>query len=559
MPKYLNKPMEELGTELKAGLLRLRKGYVDSAEGLVQIIDPAREYPYEFVLYRLTGFRPRPADISAQPMIGASLRRDLLTMMVDICDTFELHPEDYSELVYDTPSLARAYSVSTKTVQRWRRSGLPARRLVFPNGRRRIAFLESSVRWFVQDRRRKVLRSMRFTQMTAGERREVLRRALRMARATECSLSDVAKRIAARSGRAIETIRYTIRKHDLDHPGEAIFPQLSAPLNDREKLVIYRCFLRGVSVPVLAERHSRTRGSIYRLVNEMRALQLLKRPIGYVYNPQFDLPNADEIVLSDKGLDGIDEAERSKLPTPPPGLPQYLRALYEVPLLDRQRERDMFRKYNYLKYKADRLRRDIDLNHVRTGLLKRIEGLLVQASVCKNQIIRANLRLVVSIAKKHLGGPQSLFELISDGNVSLMQAVEKFDFSRGNRFSTYASWAIMRNYARSVPKARYQLDRFATGQDDVLDIAAGLRSYDPREQDATEMRDSVDVMLAQLSSRERAILVGHYGLDANGRTMTLDQVGKRLGISKERVRQIEKQALKKLRHIMSPHEADLLL
>jgi len=556
MRKFINKPMEELATELKAGLLRLRKGYVDAAEGLVQIIDPGREYPYEFVLYRLTGFRPRPMEIGAQPMLGKTLRSDLLVMMLAICDSFELRPSDYSEIVYDSRSLAKAYRVSTKTVQRWRRAGLPARRLVYPNGRRRIAFLESSVRWFVQSRRKRILRSMRFSQMTAVEKRDVLRRARRMARFTQCTLSDVAKRLAARTGRAMETIRYTIRRHDLDHPDEAIFPKLAAPLQDRQKVAIYRCFLRGVPVPDLARRCGRTRGSVYRVVNEMRALQLLRRPIDYVYNPQFDLPNADEIILAES-LDPFPNPA-VHLTKPPPGLPQYLRALYEVPLLDRQQERDLFRRYNYLKYKADRLRKDIDLNHVRTSLLRRVEALLVQASVCKNRIIRSNLRLVVSIAKKHLGGTQSLFELISDGNVSLMQAVEKFDFSRGNRFSTYASWAIMRNFARSVPRARYQLDRFSTGQEEILDVAASLQAYDPNEVTPAELRDSVDALLAQLTSRERAILVDHYGLDTQGKTLTLDQVGKRLGISKERVRQIEKQALRKLRRISSPSEAGLV-
>jgi len=177
--------------------------------------------------------------------------------------------------------------------------------------------------------------------------------------------------------------------------------------------------------------------------------------------------------------------------------------------------------------------------------------------VLKNRIVSANLRLVVSIAKKHLGGPQTLFELISDGNVSLLRALEKFDYSRGNRFSTYASWAIMRNYARSVPKERYQLDRFATGNDEVLDIAAGLKVYDPNEVNLGELRESIDAVLARLTPMERMILTDHYGLADQGQAKTLEQLGQRLGVSKERVRQIEIQAMKKLRSILNPQEVDL--
>jgi len=558
MRKYLNKPIAELAAELTAGLVRLRKGYVDAAEELVRIIQPEGQYPYEFVVYRLTGYRP--ASGTGELIGGKALRCDLLQLMLDVCDGFELRCADYSEPVYDIPALARHFSVSTKTIQRWRKYGLPGRRLVFPDGRRRVGFLASSVAWFADSRKRLVDRSIRFTQMTESQRADILRRARRMASFTHCSLSEVAHRIARRTGRAVETVRYTIRKHDLEHPGQAVFPHMVGPLDEEEKTAIYLDFLRGSPAAALAERYRRTRGSVYRIIHETRARQLLNRPINYVYNPQFDLPNADELILGDGPADVHTQLaeQRRHAGRLPADLPPYLRALYDVPLLDAAAEKKLFAKYNYLKYKADKLRQKIDLNRVRSGDVKRIELLLVQANVVKNRIIRANLRLVVSIAKRHVGGPQSLFELISDGNVSLMRATEKFDYTRGNRFSTYASWAIMRNFARSVPKERYLLDRFVTGQDDVLDIAASLRAYQQDDLRLPELRESLDVVLAQLSPLERSILVDHYGLHEASDTKTLDQLGRRLGVSKERVRQIELQALRKLRKILYPQQADLL-
>ncbi len=560
MRKYANKAMEAMAAELTAGLKRLRKGYADAAEGLLEILDPDREYPYEFVVYRLTGYRP-PSGVGGEPMSCKSLRHDLLLLILDICDSTSLSTDDYPERVYDTPALAQRFNVSAKTIQRWHRDGLVARRLVFPDGRRRVAFVESSVRRFSRDWRGQVTRSGRFTLMTEDQRQDIVRRARRMARFCPCTLSDVVRRLSERTGRAKETIRYTIRKHDSEHPEQAIFPRLAGRLDDQEKLAIYRGFLRGVPAQALAMLHHRTRGSVYRIINDMRAQRLLERQIRYVHNPQFDLPNADEQIINPAAdAAAADEQESDELAHAemPKSLPPYLKALYEVPLLSAARERDLFRLYNYLKYKADKLCGKLDLSRVRTTQLREIEQLLLQANAAKNKMVRANLRLVVSIAKKHVGGAQNLFELISDGNVSLMQAVEKFDYSRGNRFSTYASWAIIRNFARSVPRERYQLDRFATGHDGILDIAAGMQTYDPNDVNPSELRESIDVVLAQLKPRERAILIEHYGLDERGQPVTFDQLGRHMGISKERVRQIEIQALKKLRGILRPKKADLM-
>jgi len=556
--KYLNRSMGKLAAELTAGLLRLRKGYVDSAEALLQIINPDREYPYEFALYRITGYRGRRSGPATPRIGGRELQADLQTLMLDVCDSFELRTDDYSEGVYDTMSLARRFNVSSKTIQRWRKEGLAARRMVFPDGQRRIGFLASSVRWFVSQHQTQVARSVKFAQLGEDERRDIVRRAKRMVAVSRTSAQEIARRIASRTGRSVETVRYTIRKHDLEYPGEAVFPLERGRLGQKDKTFIYRSFLRGIPVRELSRRFHRTRGSIYRIVNEVRARQLLERPIEYVDSSEFRLPDADEKILSPKtqrdgSSEGAPGAVRSVADLPP-----YLKALYETPLLDADTERDLFRRYNYLKYKADKLRKKIDFSRVRTVQLKEIERLLLQANVVKNRIVRANLRLVVSIAKKHLHGAQTLFELVSDGNVSLMRAVEKFDYSRGYRFSTYASWAIMRNFARSVPKERIHLDRFSTGYDEVLNIAASLRTYDPSQVNIAELRESLDAMLAQLLARERAILIEHYGLDKDGKTKTLSQLGREMGLSKERIRQIEIQALEKLRKIIYPQKADFL-
>jgi RNA polymerase primary sigma factor/RNA polymerase sigma factor len=219
-----------------------------------------------------------------------------------------------------------------------------------------------------------------------------------------------------------------------------------------------------------------------------------------------------------------------------------------VPLLTREQEMHLFRKMNYLKYKASVLRAELDLNRPKRRLMDQIEKLYVESVSTKNQIIRANLRLVVSIAKRYLGPTGDFFELTSDGNISLIRAAEKFDFSRGNKFSTYASWAIMKNFARTIPNELRQQSRFCTSQTEMFDSVEDAHS-DYYEQESSQIRREslVKGILMRLDERERQIVTSRFGLTHGQEPLTLKQVGAVMGVTKERVRQIQCRALSKLK------------
>jgi RNA polymerase primary sigma factor len=274
--------------------------------------------------------------------------------------------------------------------------------------------------------------------------------------------------------------------------------------------------------------------------------------IEWVHNELFDAPGADEIILE------APAPPQSIMPAPrvPSDLPPYLRSLYLTPLLSAEEEQDLFRRYNYLKFKASKLFKALDSSAVSDREFAEIAELMKTIDGVRQRIIKANLRLVVSVAKKHVGWSPNFFEVISDGNMSLMRAVEKFDYARGYKFSTYGTWAIMKNFARSVPERHYHYARYVTGQEELLQTAPDQRIEGGHAGDREHVRQLIETGLQELTEREREIVSNHFGLSGEDDPMTLEQLGERYGVTKERVRQIEQRALARLRQVLSPTLAD---
>jgi RNA polymerase primary sigma factor len=542
--EYINPVIRELRDQLVRFAPREKKlEQVDLAERLLGEIEPNRTYTYEYLCFRVTKYRPD--SYPDMKISGREAIHDLRLLVEDLSDAANVPADDAGERVLTVDQLSKQFQVSTKTISRWRRQGLVSRRFVF-DGRKRVGFLASSVERFVEHNRERVRRGAQFSQLSEDERQAIIDRARRMAQAGGCP-AEVTKRLSRHSGRSVETIRYTLKQFDREHPDLAVFPENTGPLRDDTKRKIYQQYRRGQPVDSLAKQFCRTKTSIYRIISEMRAGRILELPLDFIPNDSFPKVRSEK---QDKEYTGpLPRPElalkKTRLPS---GLPPYLASLYEVPLLTREQEVHLFRKMNYLKYKANRLRDQLDPLRPKSGIMDQIEELYDDSVATKNEIISANLRLVVSIAKRHVAPGENFFELVSDGNISLIRAVEKFDYSRGNKFSTYASWAIMKNFARTIPDEHRHRDRFRTSHAEMFGATEDARSDQYEQESAQNQRENqVEKILERLDEREQKIIISRFGLNRGHEPLTLKEVGAEMGVTKERIRQIEARALSKLR------------
>ncbi|HEV3438901.1 MAG TPA: sigma-70 family RNA polymerase sigma factor [Gemmata sp.] len=304
--------------------------------------------------------------------------------------------------------------------------------------------------------------------------------------------------------------------------------------------------LTGDTVATIASGFGRTQSSMYRVINEVLAKELVGQPIDYIYNAAFDEPSrAAEILAEMPGLTEFDGKRSGK--KPPKDVPVHIAHLYEWPLLSKEQEQHMFRKMNFLKHQLHKFQESLDRTKVKVSDLIRVEELKEAIKDCRDLLISCNQRLVYSQARRKLALGENIDDLVSDGNMPLIRAVEKFDYSRGNKFGTYAIWAIMKNFARSIPHAKTHKQRYMTGHGDLFKAKAQVRTDELEVLAAADAaRALVNRLLEHLDARTREVIRMRTGLDGS-KEMTLEQIGQHFGITKERVRQINVRGMKQLR------------
>jgi RNA polymerase primary sigma factor len=273
---------------------------------------------------------------------------------------------------------------------------------------------------------------------------------------------------------------------------------------------------------------------------------LLTTEVEFIASPEFSAPNAASLIFEDGNLLPGERvaADKGKLPD----LPPHLARLCEAKLLTAGEERLVFQRMNFLRYRANQLRHQLALESPCSWTVRRIQALLSAADWYRDRMIKSNMRLVISIVKKFVNKQNGFDDLLSDGIVALLRAVDKFDFGLGFRFSTYATQVVRRNTYRRVMEKQKERQRVTLSIHDAgVDVSDEHRSSSMSEERWQTLRSRLGLMLDKLDRREKLIVRARFSLGGHRRVQTLQRLADKLGVSKERVRQLEKRALEKLR------------
>ncbi|HEX8373829.1 MAG TPA: sigma factor, partial [Geminicoccaceae bacterium] len=496
--------LESLARQMAFAPAAVRERQLQAAEALLPAIDPAKAYPPAYVVFRVTDYRPEtpPADL----VTGLALQHDLGLLIEQVSLTLDDKTADRAEPVLQIDDLVQQFNVTSKTIQRWRRRGLAARRFIFPDGKRRVGFRLAVVEQFLALHRQDVAPAVNVTRIDGNEWDAIRRHARRLAADPRRPADEIADRVGRRFGRTALAIEAELRKHDAEHPAHAILTDRPAAASAAAVEGVQRLRADGLPLARIARLLGLPRSTANRLLLSDRMARTVRRRIKFLDDPLYHQPDAGAV------LDAL--LAQEPLPSETADLAasreasSELRLLCACPVLSPTQERALFLKYNYCKYQAILSRRRLDPARVRRRRLDQIDRLLAAANTVRNRIVRANLRLAVSVAKKHVRPGLTLMELVSEGTITLMRATESFDARRGNKFSTYATLALMKGFARTSGRLRSGPVTF--GLNGVADRTA---DGSPSAVDRVDAADSVARLLSGLTADERTTVRRRFGFD----------------------------------------------
>lgn len=466
--------LEELSRQLSFSPHEHQIRQLQRAERLhdEMLAEPDGAYPLAYLQFRVTGLKAmHPAN---ETLFSRAVAHDLREIIDQLSKALKL-PIDPAEGYVDTQTLALQKKVATRTIARWREDGLRWRwgRLT-EGGYFQVLFSRAAVAAFEAANKEKVAYATAFSQLSAAELRQLFRRAKRLAEATGAEPFTLARHIGRRTGRAAETLRLILLRHDREEPPEdRIFINYTTQLTPEQKNDLFRAWQNRVRTGELTRRFKRTRTAIYRVVLEKRMEQLAAAAKPHHPMPTLALADAPAVFLGAPLADFLPPSALAG----PADLPEPLRPYFTAGALPEDRENRLLLRLNYLWY---RLNTRLETLHgqppsVRTADL--LDADLHEAQLCRAAVVRLALPVVHSMANRHLplhpvpGLPpreETLLRLISLSLRVMDEAIDSFNPALAkSTFSHYLGNRLLRRYGQlsaepAAPEDRAPLPELTT-------------------------------------------------------------------------------------------------
>ncbi|MEM6393716.1 MAG: YfeC-like transcriptional regulator [Planctomycetota bacterium] len=400
----------ELSGQLQRAPLPVRRRAVVAAEALHDELDEAKGYPYDFVSYRLSGYR-RDGEDDAELLIGDAVRHDLRVMLDRLTHGLGLELGDWPGTVRG-PDLADRLGVTPQTVNRWRRDGLRWRWVSGPEGgRRRVAFTPEAVRDFERRYGERVQAAARHTPLSATEREAVIRRAHRLRERAGVGLNAAAVHLAKRMERPTQTIRSFLLKHDASAGHAGLFTDRPKTLTDRDRRLVARALRMGVPIDRLTAKYGRKATGLRRMARawEMRCL-LPERPV-CVRSGLFDREDAVAVLLRPPKAEDVEAAE--------PGqggaqglaleeLPSEVRRWFGHPELKDRSVRSYVVRYHFALHRLGELYDAVDFHYPKVGQLEEARRLTDFAGAMWRPAVLSLLNEVWSLVRRDAGAQRNV-------------------------------------------------------------------------------------------------------------------------------------------------------
>lgn len=255
MVKFFNSDMAELAHQLTLSPRRLRMEQIRGIDRVLGLIEADRTYPFDFVCFHVTKYRKRGPS-TGYSIPGKALINDLVTLAEVLSRKANLAIAELGEPFDTHEELAAELKVSTKTVRRWRNRGLMGLRVVFDDGVNRLAFCRRTIDRFVKQHEGLVSKGAAFTQLSEAEKTRIVNLARELVMQYPLKLHAAAKMIAEQTGRAVETVRYTLRRYDEANKTTALFTNGGKAAHCERHEAIWNCRQAGDSLEAIAAAFS---------------------------------------------------------------------------------------------------------------------------------------------------------------------------------------------------------------------------------------------------------------------------------------------------------------